>query len=123
MTPRKTLLALCAFFCLTLTSCFEVVSNNPLSDPKRAKVDERLIGTWEHKVNDQLLVVEIARHPRAGKGDPPIAAGMMIAKLTDFDNKKGEVPFFVTTIGKETFYNVDYSLEPRKDKELPEKDK
>ncbi|MCI0638174.1 MAG: hypothetical protein L0Y72_25030 [Gemmataceae bacterium] len=47
MKIRKSLVGLCAILPFALTSCVEVNTVNPLSDPHEAKVDEDLIGRWE----------------------------------------------------------------------------
>jgi len=122
MKSSQVLVGLCAFAALSLTSCSEIRSANPLSDRNKAKVDENAIGGWVGKLSESTNIdIEIARHPLAGKGDPKFPSGMMVVKVKDShpDNKRREVPFFVTVIGKEHYYNLALKDRPRSKEPLP----
>lgn len=74
-----------------LPSCW-VYNDNPLSDPKEAKADEKLYGKWVDKDKNVLTIDKV----QAGNDTP----GMM--KFSG-DN---DVKFFCTTLNGKTYMNL-----------------
>lgn len=54
--------ALLFLVALGLLGCSPVRSKQPLSDPKEAKLDERLLGTWTGTLDDRLFSVHVIGH-------------------------------------------------------------
>src|SRR5439155_8581605 len=115
MKMRKVVAVLCAILPCVLIPYARaggvlqyVGSENPLADPSQSKADEKLIGTWEGKNKFVTVRLAIDRFPLAGieEGRVKLPPGHMLAKVAKGDTELGEVAFFVTTIGNETFFHL-----------------
>jgi hypothetical protein len=97
-------LALGAALCLLLTSCV-VTSDNPLSSPDTARADQRLVGDWLGKQDQETFHFTMKKgswmhvvitQKETGTGNRP---SMINRKPEEYD-------FFPTVIGGNTFLNV-----------------
>jgi hypothetical protein len=70
---------------------------DPLSDVTKAEPDLKLVGTWENKKKDGLRPLTI---------DVPTVKGNPKGLMRAYNPGGGEVWFFVTRIGTETYANV-----------------
>ena len=90
---------------VSCTSC--AVSTNPLSDPKEAKLDSRLIGVWREKKNG-----EKDRYYHVGRAGGKLPEGMIVLIGATSDPNKGlekedSTTFgFTTTIKESTYLNL-----------------
>lgn len=92
--------------CLVCTSCVD--SDNPLSDPKLATVDQGLIGVWREREKDGDVT-----YYHVGKAGDKFPAGMLRVREIKHD-KNGELDrpdcsdtlMFTTTLGKNRYVNV-----------------
>lgn len=88
------------FLCLSiLVSCGQVVSKNPLPI-KDSKVDDRILGTWQTKINKHKSYVHIGRFDN----------GMYQALLVEFNNDGSydylEFDLYTTEINKKHYMNI-----------------
>jgi hypothetical protein len=97
----KTLFLIGVAVCLGASGCD---SKNPLSNPKTAKADDRLAGTWRRPLGD---VEEYYYVGRAGMGVP---SGMMRVVRIRYEEGELRHPedylIFPTVIGNKTFLNL-----------------
>lgn len=93
-----------ALLCCLLSACVE--SQNPVSDPAKAKPDPKLYGNWVWDKGQKALLgsvwpkfaVEKYKQPRKTK--VPASPGLMMCHLWDSGGKKSSAPFFVTSFGR-----------------------
>ncbi len=103
---QKSLLIILGLLCPVLISCVD--SDNPLSDPKQAKVDSGLSGVW--RLREPGGEVTYYHVGAAGKSFP---AGMLRVKGVRHE-ANGELPHpdnedllaFATTLGRERYLSV-----------------
>jgi hypothetical protein len=81
--------------CLLLTSCV-VTSDNPLSPPDTARVDQALVGNWFGKKDQDTFHFSVTNAPWMH----------VVITHKQADQKPDEYDFFPTVIGKNTFLNV-----------------
>jgi hypothetical protein len=89
---------------IALSGCVE--SERPLSDAKKAKVDNRLCGVWTKSDGSKTLVLVCGRSEI--KGHP---AGMMRLESIEMDNVNQtflSLPlyFFISDVGEQSFFNL-----------------
>ena len=92
-----------AAFSLLLTSCFD--STVPLSDPHKAKSDDRLTGVW--RVRGDGGEMNYYHFGRVGEKLP--ASVMRVVSIEHKPNgymQQSELLVFPTTIGSKTYLNV-----------------
>ena len=81
--------------CLLLTSCV-VTSDNPLSSPDTAHVDQALVGDWFGKKDQDTFHFSVTNVPWMH----------VVITHKQADQKPDEYDFFPTVIGNNTFLNV-----------------
>jgi len=94
--------------CLLLASCTPT-SINPLSSPKTAQPDQRLLGDWYGDTNDS----HDTYHFTLKKG----AWMHVVITHSKTDDKPDSYDLFPTVIGKQTFLNVQ--MDSKDDKRKP----
>lgn len=100
----KTAFIVLACVPLAFTSC--AVSKTPLSDPKEAKLDSRLVGVWRQKQGEKDRYYHVGR---AG-GKLPEGMIMLIGATSDpnkgLEKNDGTTFGFATTIKGSTYLNL-----------------
>jgi hypothetical protein len=97
MTQRRRILVLIALCHIVILLPGYVPVTEPLSDPAKAKPDNRLLGKWQDKT-DNYCEIDIP----AVKGNPK---GLM-RLVYKADRPPKSLWFFTTTIGKHTYATV-----------------
>jgi hypothetical protein len=95
---------------LSLTGCDD--SKNPLSDPRTAKPDERLVGVWRLPEEDGGLT-----YYHVGRAGDKSPKGMLQVAYVRHEKGKisssGEFFAFPTVLGEKRYLNVALEEEPR----------
>ncbi len=97
----KRLLFLGVSVCLLASGCFD--SEKPLSDPKTAKLDERLAGIWQEADKDHVTYYHV------GQAGDKFPKGVM--RAVSITHQQGQVKtleflLFPTTLGDKQYLNV-----------------
>jgi hypothetical protein len=93
MLPSRTIAGLAGLLLLVSQTSCVVYSVNPLADPEKCTIDERLIGVWKVADKDKVTYVIIGR-PSDFKGRPD---GLMVVHSTSF-NANNELDWIETPI-------------------------
>jgi len=102
----KTLILVLGLLCAVCASCVD--SDNPLSDPKQAAVDQGLLGVWRAREKEGDVV-----YYHVGKAGDKFPEGVLRVRTVVHD-KNGELDrpngddtiMFTTTMGKNHYVNV-----------------
>lgn len=90
---------------LLLSGCVRVAE--PVGDIAKAEPDKNLFGSWTEAGGSNKVVLKIEPAPEV-KGNPKGLMRMYVPETKNLLGTKNEVPiwFFVTTVGKKTYWNV-----------------
>lgn len=92
-----------AALCLLLTSCFD--STAPLSDPKTAKPDDRLLGVWRFK--GESGEVNYYHFGRMGDKLPPALMRVVnVHHAADGKLRQADLLLSPTTLGDKTYFSL-----------------
>jgi hypothetical protein len=105
---RCLILLVIAVFGVMFAGCM-AISDQPLSDPAKSAVDEKLFGFWLVKDDGRGRDVWVfGRAPAVGKNDPPGLMRMASVRISPKDevDEPGSMLIFPSQIGGNSYFNV-----------------